>query len=65
VLLEKRLELGLRWLIDDVLGERRWKGRHVRSIPRPSRRRNSYIVMGERFRLPVVTSGSGEVVTST
>jgi hypothetical protein len=28
VLVEERLELGLGWLIDDVLGERRRLGRH-------------------------------------
>jgi hypothetical protein len=34
VLVEERLELRPRWLIDDVVGERRREQRHVRSIPR-------------------------------
>jgi hypothetical protein len=25
VLVEERLELGTSWLVDDILGERRWK----------------------------------------
>jgi FAD/FMN-containing dehydrogenase len=32
VLIEERLELGTGWLIDDILGERCWKGRHLQSI---------------------------------
>jgi hypothetical protein len=40
VLVEEHLELGLGWLIDDVLGERRREGRHARSISRPSARSN-------------------------
>src|SRR4051812_45454518 len=40
VLVEECLELGPGWLIDEVLGERRRQGRHVRSMPRPSPKSN-------------------------
>jgi hypothetical protein len=36
VLAEEHLELGPGWLIDDVLGGRRWEGRHERSISGPA-----------------------------
>jgi len=35
VLVEERPELGPGWLIDDVLGGRRWQGRHEQSLSGP------------------------------
>ncbi len=60
VLVEERLELGAGWLIDDIRGERPWKGGHKRSISRELPREQTISALSRRR----ARVGSGTAVSA-